>query len=158
MPYLATLTIKISRKFQLGKDDWLGVDALATIAVEEGEAHLVDPADVRRMARQQAKAVVMEQIAEELAERDARRAERAAQRQRAAAPPTVDAPAQNGHRPPPQDAAEAEQRFFARYGQIIGGDDWAATQRYLRSRAPKPATIEGWISTAEAVRDRQAAT
>lgn len=157
MPYLATLTIKISRKFQLGKDDWLGVDALATIAVEEAEAHLVDPADVRRMARQQAKAVVMEQIAEELAERDQRRAERAAQRQRTAAPPPEDAPPQNGHRPP-QDAAEAEQRFFARYGEQIGGQDWAAAQRYLRSRAPKPATIEGWISTAEAVRDRQAAT
>jgi hypothetical protein len=156
MPYLTSLSIRISRKFQLERDDWLGVDALATIAVEEGEAHLVDPVDVRRMARAQAKAVVMEQIAEEIAERDARWAERAAQR-RAVATPAEDVPATNGHRPPPQDAAEAEQRFFARYGQIIGGDDWAAAQRYLRSRAPKPTSIDGWIAAAQAVRDQHAA-
>jgi len=55
---------------------------------------------------------------------------------------------------PPRDAAEAEQRFFTRYGEIIGGDSWANVQSYLRSRAPKPTTIEGWIATAEAVRDR----
>jgi hypothetical protein len=35
MPYLAHLSIRISRKFQIERDDWLGVDALATIAVEE---------------------------------------------------------------------------------------------------------------------------
>jgi len=55
---------------------------------------------------------------------------------------------------PPRDAAEAEQRFFTRYGEIIGGDSWDNVQSYLRSRAPKPTTIEGWIATAEAVRDR----
>jgi AAA domain-containing protein len=55
---------------------------------------------------------------------------------------------------PPRDAAEAEQRFFTRYGEIIGGDSWDKVQSYLRSRAPKPTTIEGWIATAEAVRDR----
>jgi hypothetical protein len=156
MPYIATLSIRISRKFQLERDDWLGVDALATIAVEEAEAHLVDPADIRRMAREQAKATVMEQIAEELAERDTRRAARAAQR-RIAAPPAGDTPAQNGHRPPPQDAAEAEQRFFARYSEQIGGQDWKAVQRYLRSRAPKPTTIDGWIAAAAAVRDQPTA-
>ena len=55
---------------------------------------------------------------------------------------------------PPRDPAEAEQRFFTRYGEIIGGDSWDNVQSYLRSRAPKPTTIEGWIATAEAVRDR----
>ena len=55
---------------------------------------------------------------------------------------------------PPRDAAEAEQRFFTRYGEIIGGDNWANVQSYLRSRAPKPTTVEGWIAAAEAVRDR----
>ena len=55
---------------------------------------------------------------------------------------------------PPRDAAEAEQRFFTRYGEIIGGDSWDNVQSYLRSRAPKPTTVEGWIATAEAVRDR----
>jgi hypothetical protein len=66
------------------------------------------------------------------------------------------APAEtNGRAPaPPRDAAEAEQRFFTRYGEIIGGDSWPDVQSYLRNRAPKPTTIEGWIAAAEAVRDR----
>jgi hypothetical protein len=55
---------------------------------------------------------------------------------------------------PPRDPAEAERRFFARYGETIGGESWAAVQSYLRSRAPKPNTIEGWIAAAEAVRDQ----
>jgi hypothetical protein len=55
---------------------------------------------------------------------------------------------------PPRDPAEAEQRFFTRYSEIIGGDSWDNVQSYLRSRAPKPTTVEGWIATAEAVRDR----
>ena len=54
----------------------------------------------------------------------------------------------------PRDPAEAEQRFFTRYSEIIGGDSWDKVQSYLRSRAPKPTTVEGWIATAEAVRDR----
>src|SRR5215217_873514 len=48
---------------------------------------------------------------------------------------------------PPRDPAEAEQRFFTRYGEIIGGDSWDNVQSYLRSRAPKPTTVEGWIAT-----------
>jgi hypothetical protein len=61
----------------------------------------------------------------------------------------------NGRAPaPPRDPAEAEQRFFARYSETIGGESWAAVQHYLRSRAPKPTTVEGWIAAAEAVRDR----
>ena len=55
---------------------------------------------------------------------------------------------------PPRDPAEAEQRFFTRYAEIIGGESWDNVQSYLRSRAPKPTTVEGWIATAEAVRDR----
>jgi predicted kinase len=61
----------------------------------------------------------------------------------------------NGRAPaPPRDPAEAERRFFARYGETIGGENWAAVQRYLQSRAPKPTTVEGWIAAAEAVRDQ----
>ncbi|HEX9439397.1 MAG TPA: hypothetical protein VF909_06945, partial [Roseiflexaceae bacterium] len=61
----------------------------------------------------------------------------------------------NGRAPaPPRDSAEAERRFFARYGETIGGENWAAVQRYLQSRAPKPTTVEGWIAAAEAVRDQ----
>jgi hypothetical protein len=66
----------------------------------------------------------------------------------AAAAPTSAAP----H--PPRDAAEAEQRFFTRYAEIIGGESWDNVQSYLRSRAPKPTTVDGWIAAAEAVRDR----
>lgn len=53
----------------------------------------------------------------------------------------------------PRDPAEAEQRFFARYASVIGGDTWAAVQQYLQSRVAKPSTVEGWIAAAEAVRD-----
>jgi hypothetical protein len=60
----------------------------------------------------------------------------------------------NGRTTPPRDPAEAEQRFFARYAETIGGENWPAVQRYLRSRAPKPTTVEGWIAAAEAVRDQ----
>lgn len=55
---------------------------------------------------------------------------------------------------PPRDPLEAEQRFFARYSEIVGGESWTAVQRYLQSRAPKPTTVEGWIAAAEAVRDQ----
>lgn len=54
----------------------------------------------------------------------------------------------------PQSAADAEQRFFARYADSVGGGDWAAVQRYLGSRAPKPTTVGGWIAAADAVRDQ----
>jgi predicted kinase len=61
----------------------------------------------------------------------------------------------NGRAPtPPRNPAEAEQRFFARYGEVVGGENWAAVQRYLGNRAPKPTTVEGWIAAAEAVRDQ----
>jgi predicted kinase len=72
-----------------------------------------------------------------------------------AAPQEV-APAESNGRTsaPPRDPAEAEQRFFARYSEIVGGSNWQAVQRYLQSRAPKPTTVEGWIAAAEAVRDQ----
>lgn len=49
---------------------------------------------------------------------------------------------------------EAERRFFDRYAAIVGGSDWRDVQNYLRSRAPKPTTVPGWIAAAEAVRDQ----
>ncbi len=51
-------------------------------------------------------------------------------------------------------AADAEQRFYARYGAAIGGSDWPAVQAFLRSRAPKPTTVDGWIAAGEALRDK----
>jgi|HigsolmetaAR202D_1030399.scaffolds.fasta_scaffold00030_3 Predicted membrane protein len=70
-----------------------------------------------------------------------------------AAQAPVQAARSNGPVQPPRDAAEAEQRFFARYGKIVGGNSWAMVQRYLGDNQPKPSTVEGWISVAEAVRD-----
>jgi len=61
----------------------------------------------------------------------------------------------SGAAQPPRDAAEAEQRFFARYGKIVGGNSWNLVQRYLGNSQPKPATVEDWISVAEVVRDRE---
>jgi hypothetical protein len=56
---------------------------------------------------------------------------------------------------PPATPEEAEQRFYVRYGAIIGGQDWASIQRYLKEpRRPAPTTVEQWITAAEAVRDQ----
>ena len=55
---------------------------------------------------------------------------------------------------PPRDASEAEQRFFLRYAETIGGSNWSAVQRFLHSRMPRPTTVEAWIAVAEQVRDR----
>jgi hypothetical protein len=58
----------------------------------------------------------------------------------------------------PKDADEAQQRFYARYAEVIGGQEWSSVQRYLASRAPRPTSIEGWVAVAEAVRDKQKAS
>lgn len=70
------------------------------------------------------------------------------------AEPVQEAPRTPAAPQPPSDPNEAEQRFFTRYADVIGGVDWNAVQRYLHSRAPKPTTVEGWIAAAEAVRDQ----
>lgn len=59
-----------------------------------------------------------------------------------------------GHSGPPRDAAEAEQRFYARYGDVVGGKSWQAVQRYLGNLLPRPTNVEEWIAVAEQVRDR----
>lgn len=55
---------------------------------------------------------------------------------------------------PPRDSAEAEQRFFARYSDVVGGKSWQSVQRYLGHLLPRPTTVEEWIAVAEQVRDR----
>ncbi|MEM8532356.1 MAG: AAA family ATPase [Chloroflexota bacterium] len=59
---------------------------------------------------------------------------------------------------PPRNSDEAEQRFFARYSEVIGGDTWGAVEQYLQKQLPKPTTVEAWIATAEAVRDQSRST
>jgi len=71
---------------------------------------------------------------------------------RAQAAPAPAATGQAGG--PPRDAGEAEQRFFARYGEVVGGTTWQAVQRYLGHLLARPASVEGWIAVAEEVRDK----
>jgi hypothetical protein len=71
--------------------------------------------------------------------------------EQATAPAQADAPAPSG---PPRDAAEAEQRFYARYGEVVGGRSWQSVQRYLGHLLPRPTSVEEWIAVAEEVRDR----
>ena len=66
--------------------------------------------------------------------------------------PTAPAPAAPYRKPATPE--EAEARFFARYKDIIGGESWLDVRAYLGHNHPKPQTIDGWISAAEAVRDR----
>ncbi len=148
MPTIANVTVRFSRKYQIRKDDWIGLEAIVTLAVSEAEAAQVEPASVTAEAFAIAKTSVIEQRAElrrELQEAQARAAERRAT--------TEEIPAEL-----PRTAAEAERRFFARYGETIGGQDWIAARRYLRTRAPKPSSIEGWLDAAAAVRDAAQAT
>jgi hypothetical protein len=150
MPTIASVTVRVSRKYQIRKDDWVGLEAVITLAVSDVEAAQVDPYSVTAEAFAIAKASVITQRAElrrELQEAQARAAEQRASQQIAQS-------GQDATLEPPRTAAEAERRFFTRYGAIIGGQDWIAAQRYLRTRAPKPTTIEGWYAAAEAVREQ----
>lgn len=85
--------------------------------------------------------------------------------ERSPAPPAAPArPTGAGTRPgrnptplgPPRTAEEAERRFYARYGEAIGGTTWQAVQRYLGHLLPRPTSVETWIAVAEEVRDRAA--
>jgi hypothetical protein len=150
MPTIASVTVRFSRKYQIRKDDWVGLEAVITLAVSDAEAAQTDPHSVTAEAFAIAKDSVIAQRAQlrsELQEAQARAAEQHAAQQAAAQSAPEPAPA------PPRTPAEAERRFFARYGAIISGQDWRAVQSYLETRTPKPITVEGWISAAQAVRD-----
>ena len=62
------------------------------------------------------------------------------------------------HGMPPATPAEAERRFFARYGATVGGNGWADVQRYLGMRPMKPTTTRQWVEAAAAIRDKQKAS
>jgi hypothetical protein len=72
----------------------------------------------------------------------------------AQAAPPAEAVQPAAHSGPPRDTGEAEQRFFARYGDVVGGKSWQAVQRYLGHLLPRPTNVEEWIAVAEQVRDR----
>lgn len=50
-------------------------------------------------------------------------------------------------------AAEAERRFWRRYGSKVGGTTWDAVTRFLGRELPKPTTIAAWLAVAQEVRD-----
>ncbi|WP_029214413.1 AAA family ATPase [Kallotenue papyrolyticum] len=54
----------------------------------------------------------------------------------------------------PKNARDAERRFFARYGELIGGTSWADVEAFLGYQADKPATVQEWIDLAAEVRAR----
>lgn len=58
--------------------------------------------------------------------------------------------ARNGNAP--KSAKEAERRFFARYGDTIGGTSWEDVETFLERNADKPTTVQGWIDLAAEVR------
>ena len=61
-------------------------------------------------------------------------------------------PAEEARGSAPRTAEEAEQRFFVRYGETVGGATWSAVQKFLGYRSPKPATVEEWIEVGAEVR------
>ncbi|NTU84620.1 MAG: AAA family ATPase [Chloroflexales bacterium] len=79
------------------------------------------------------------------------KAEREGRAEVVAPEPAPEPSAQSG---PPRDPAEAEQRFYARYSEVVGGSTWQSVQRYLGHLLPRPTSVEEWIAVAEQVRDR----
>lgn len=61
-------------------------------------------------------------------------------------------PAEEARNGAPRTAEEAERRFFARYGETVGGGTWAAVQKFLGYRSQKPTTVEEWIDIGAEVR------
>ncbi len=71
----------------------------------------------------------------------------------AEAPVNVTAfPAEEARSGAPRTPEEAERRFFARYGEAVGGGTWSAVQKYLGYRSSKPTTIDEWIEVGAEVR------
>ena len=66
------------------------------------------------------------------------------------------APARAAEQGTPKTVEEAERRFYARYGELLGGTTWTAVQKFLGYRSPKPASIQEWIETAAEVRAHNA--
>lgn len=57
----------------------------------------------------------------------------------------------------PMSAAEARDRFFAKYGRPAG-TTWPMVQAYLnKPNVPEPTTVDGWIAAAEFVKAQMAA-
>jgi adenosyl cobinamide kinase/adenosyl cobinamide phosphate guanylyltransferase len=52
----------------------------------------------------------------------------------------------------PKTPREAERRFFARYGELIGGTTWEDVETFLGYPGDKPTTVQEWVELAAEVR------
>ncbi len=52
----------------------------------------------------------------------------------------------------PRTPKDAERRFYARYGELIGGNNWEAVEAFLGYQSEPPTTVEEWIEIAAEVR------
>lgn len=140
-------------------DDMIAYEADAVLLVErEGDERkitpIIKPPRPAHLKLDKHYPAVLATLYPDLAERPEKaKAEKAkAEPQPAPQPEAPAEPAAPGG--PPRDASEAEQRFYARYGETVGGSTWQAVQRYLGHLLPRPTSVEEWIAVAEEVRDR----
>jgi hypothetical protein len=55
---------------------------------------------------------------------------------------------------PPATVEEARQRYFARYGDALGGDTFYHVRRFfVEPQMPEPESTEDWVKLAERTRD-----
>ncbi|HEX6292875.1 MAG TPA: AAA family ATPase [Herpetosiphonaceae bacterium] len=52
----------------------------------------------------------------------------------------------------PKSPRDAERRFYARYGAIIGGTTWESVEAFLGYPSEKPKTVEDWVEVAGEVK------
>jgi hypothetical protein len=52
----------------------------------------------------------------------------------------------------PRSPREAERRFYARYGAVIGGTSWEDVETFLGYPSDKPKTVEEWVEVAGEVK------
>lgn len=52
----------------------------------------------------------------------------------------------------PKSAKDAERRFFARYGGVIGGTTWEDVEAFLGYESDKPTTVQEWVEIAAEVK------
>ena len=64
MPTIASVSVKYGRKYQLRKDDWVNLEALVTLTVNEVEAEMTDPQEVTAEAFEIARQAVRQQGAD----------------------------------------------------------------------------------------------
>jgi hypothetical protein len=68
-------------------------------------------------------------------------------------PTAAQAPAATVANKLPATVAEAKQRFFDRYGTLLGGRTWRHVREYHQTKAAEPTTIQEWFDIAQLTYD-----